>query len=114
MGPKLGESPGAFAASVSQDLRHRQLRIVVEDALGHPAQEGEGRGVPVQEGLDGSGRIGLDEAPVAVGQVDDEAVGLPLHPADDDQGLAEVPLGVARQVEQRAYISWVLRRCSLT
>ena len=28
-------------------------------------------------------------------------MGLPLHPADDDQGLAEVALGVARRVGQR-------------
>ena len=33
--------------------------------------------------------IGLDEAAVAVGQVDDEAVGLTLHAADDHQGLAD-------------------------
>ena len=33
MGLKLGEGPGALAASVSQYLRHGQLRIVVEDAL---------------------------------------------------------------------------------
>ena len=33
--------------------------------------------------------IGLDEAAVAVGQVDDETVGLTLHAADDHQGLAD-------------------------
>ena len=36
-----------------------------------------------------------------MGQVDDEAVGLPLHAADDHQGLAEVALGVARRMGQR-------------
>ena len=46
-------------------------------------------------------RVGLDEAPVAVGQVDDEAVGLLLHAANDHQGLAEVALGVARRMGQR-------------
>ena len=55
----------------------------------------------VQEGLGGLGRVGLDEAAVAVGQVDDEAVGLPLNAADDHQGLAEVALRVARRVGQR-------------
>ena len=55
----------------------------------------------VQEGLGGLGRIGLHEAAVAVGQVDDEAVGLLLHAAYDHQGLAEVALGVARRVGQR-------------
>ena len=54
----------------------------------------------VQEGLGGLRRIGLDEAPVAVGEVNDEAVGLPLHSADDHPGLAEVALGVARGVGQ--------------
>ena len=53
----------------------------------------------VQEGVGVLGRIGLDEAAVAVGQVQDEAVGLPLHPADNHQGLAEVALVVARRME---------------
>ena len=57
--------------------------------------------MPVQKRLGGLRRIGLDEAAVAVGQVDDEAVGLLLHAADDHQGLAEVALRVARRVGQR-------------
>ena len=69
--------------------------------MGHSAQKGERCYVPVQEGLGGLRRIGLDEAAVAVGQVDDEAVGLALHAADDHQGLAEVALRVARRVGQR-------------
>ena len=55
----------------------------------------------IQEGLGGLRRVGLDEAAVAVGQVDDETVGLLLHAADDRQGLAEVALGVARRMGQR-------------
>ena len=35
----------------------------------------------VQEGLGGLRRVSLDVAAVAVGQVDDETVGLLLHPA---------------------------------
>ena len=54
----------------------------------------------VQEGLGGLRRVGLDEAAVAVGQVQDEAVGLLLHAADDHQGLAEVALGEARGMGQ--------------
>ena len=46
-------------------------------------------------------RVGLDEAAVAVGQVQYEAVDLALHPADDHQGLAKVALGVARRMGQR-------------
>ena len=52
-----------------------------------------------------SGRIGFDEAAVAVGQVDDETVGLLLHAADDHQGLAEVALGVARRMGTAARTS---------
>ena len=57
--------------------------------------------MPVQEGFGGLGRVGLDEAAVAVRQVQDEAVGFLLHPADDHQSLAEVALGVPRGVGQR-------------
>ena len=57
--------------------------------------------MPVQEGLGGLSGIGLHEASVAVGQVEDEAVGLALHPADDHQSLPEVALGMARRVGQR-------------
>ena len=57
--------------------------------------------MPVQECLGGLGRIGLHEAPVAVGQVQDKAVGFPLDTADDHQGLAEVALRVARRMGQR-------------
>ena len=97
MGLELGEGAGALTPAVPQYLRHRQLGIVVEDAPGHSAQEGERRDVPVQEGLGGLGGVGLHEA---VGQVDYEAVGLALHAADDHQGLAEVALGVARRMGQ--------------
>ena len=55
----------------------------------------------IQEGLGGLRRVGLHEAAVAVGQVDDEAVGLLLHAADDHQGLPEVALGVSRRMGQR-------------
>ena len=101
VGLDLDEGPRALATAVSQYLRHGQLGIVVEDALRHTTQEGEGRDVAVQECLGGLRRIGLQEAAVAVGQVDDEAVGLALHAADDHQGLAEVALGVSRRMGQR-------------
>ena len=97
VGLHLGEGAGALAPAVAQYLRHGQLGIVVQDALGGSPQKGEGRDVPIQEGLGG---IGLSEAAVAVGQVDDEAVGLTLQAADDHQGLAEVALGVSRRMGQ--------------
>ena len=101
VGLQLGEGAGALTPAVPQYLRHRQPGVVVENALGHSAQEGDGGNVAVQEGLGGLGGIGLDEAAVAVGQVDDETVGLPLHPANDHHGLAEVALGVAWRMGQR-------------
>ena len=66
----------------------------------------------VQEGLGGLGGVGLYEAAVAVGQVDDEAVGLPLHPADDHPGLAEVALSMARGWDRGTNISRIRRRRS--
>ena len=56
--------------------------------------------MPVQEGLGSLSQVGLHEAAVAVGQVDDETVGLTLHAADDHQSLAEVALRVARRMGQ--------------
>ena len=105
VGLELGEGACALATAVSQDPGHGQLRVVVQDALGNPAQEGEGRDMAFQEGLGGLGRIGLDEAAVAVGQVNDEAVGLPFHSPDDHQGLAEVALGVPRGWDNGTNIS---------
>ena len=75
VGLELGEGPGALSPAVPQDPGHRQPGVVVEDTPGHPAQEGEGRNVAVQEGLCGLRGVGLDEAAVAVGQVQDEVVG---------------------------------------
>ena len=98
---ELAEGPGALSPAIAQDSRHRQLGIVVENALRDSAQEGERRDVAVQEGLGGLGRVGLHKAAVAVGQVEDEAAGLLLHAADDHQGLAEVALAVPRRMGQR-------------
>ena len=100
VGLEFREGPGAFTASIPQDPGHRQLGVVVQDALGHSTQECEGRDMAVQEGLGGLGRVGLDEASVAMGQVQDEAVGFLFHPADDHPGLAKVALGVARRMGQ--------------
>ncbi len=100
VGLELAESPGAFATTVSQYLRHREFRIVVPDALGRPTQKGERRHVIVEKGLGGLPGIGLGEAAVAVGQVQDEVMHLALHAGDHRQRFAEVALGVARSVGQ--------------
>ena len=57
VGLQLGEGPGALAPAVAKDLRYGQPGIVVEDALGHSAQVGEGGNVPVQEGLGSKSRF---------------------------------------------------------
>ena len=100
VGLELAESPRAFATTVSQYLRHREFRIVVQDALGHSTQKGERRHVPVQKGLGGLPGISLGEAAVAVGQVQDEVMHLALQAGDHRQRFAEVALGVARSVGQ--------------
>ena len=63
VGLQLSEGPGAFTPTVSQYPDHRQLGIVVEDTLGHPAQERKGRDVAVQEGLGGLGGYALAKQP---------------------------------------------------
>ena len=101
VGLELGEGSGAFPPSVPQDPGHRQPGVVVHNALGHPVQEGERRDGAVQKRLGGLRGVGLHEAAVAVEQVQDEAVGLLLHPADDHPGLSEVALGMALQMGQQ-------------
>ena len=54
----------------------------------------------VKKRLGGLRGGGLHEAAVAVGQVQDEVVGLLFHPADDHPCLFEVALGAARGVGQ--------------
>ena len=49
VGLEFGEGPGALPPAVSQYPGHRQLGVVVEDALGRSTQEGEGRDMAVQE-----------------------------------------------------------------
>ena len=101
VGLQLGERPRALTPPVAQYPGHRQPGIVVQDALGRPAQKGAGRHVAVQKGLGGLRRIGLHKAAVAVRQVQHEVVHLPLHTADDRHRRAEITLGVARRMGQR-------------
>ena len=55
--------------------------------------------VAAKAGLTGETRSG-PRAGIAMGQVQDEAVGFLFHPANDHQGLAKVALGVARRMGQ--------------
>ena len=61
VGLQLGEGTGPLTTTVPQDPGHRQPGVVVQNALGRPAQKGEGRHVAVQERLGGLRRIGLHE-----------------------------------------------------
>ena len=100
VGLQLGKRPGPLTTTIPQYPGHRQLRIVVQNALGHAAQEGKGRDVTVQKGLGGLRRICLHKATVAVGQVQHQVVHLPLHPGDDRHRLPEITLGVTWWVGQ--------------
>ena len=114
VGLQLGEGPGALTASVAQDPGHRQLGVVLQDALGHSTQEGECRQVAVPEGRGGLRGVGLDEAAVAVGQVQDEAVGLALHSPDDPRASPKSHWACPGEWDRGTNISRDRRRRSLT
>ena len=103
-----------LAPAVAQYPGHRQLRVVVQNALGHAAQRGESRDVAVQERLGGLCRIGLHEAAIAVGQVQHQVVRLPLHPADDHRASPKSHWAWPGAWDKGTNISWVRRRRSLT
>ncbi len=67
---------------VSQDLRHRQLRVVVHDGSRHSAKIGERLVVPLQERLRRLGRKSHYEAVVRLWQIDHQIVCLLLLSAD--------------------------------
>jgi len=54
------EHPGALAAAVAENLRHRDGGVVVKDRRRHTAEEVKGRDVPITERLGRLGRIRLD------------------------------------------------------
>ena len=98
---QMRERLRAPTRAVAQDPRHRKRRVVIEDRARHPAEEGEGADMAVEEGLGRLTRIGLDEPDVGMGQ-DQAEEGNLLPPAPDlHHRLAEVDLGVARRVMQR-------------
>jgi hypothetical protein len=99
--PQLGEGPGPLPLAAAQDPGHRQPGVVVEDRARRPTQQGKGRVVPVEEGLDPLGRVGLDEAGVRVRQVEAEEVDLATLAADHRHCFAEVDLRMARRVHER-------------
>ena len=101
MTDQLGERPRPLALAVTQDLRDRDRRVVVEDRLGHPTEERERRHMPVQERLGRLARIRLHEAGVRLRQVHAQKVHLLAHAADDPDRLAKIHLRMSRRVGQR-------------
>ena len=95
---KLGEHPRAPACAIAQDARHRERGVVIENRQRHAVEEGECRIVTVAERLGRLRRIGLDEARIAVRQIQGKEVNLPGDPADHRPGFTEVHLGMARRV----------------
>jgi hypothetical protein len=101
MGLKLAEHTRALAHPITQDPRHRQRRIVVQDRDRHLAEEAERGVVPVTERFGGLRRIGLHKAGIAVRQVHRKKVDLAFHPGDLRQRLAKIHLRVAGIMPQR-------------
>ena len=86
---QLAEDAGALVSATVQNASNGELRVVVQDAPGHPTEEGKRRAVPVTEGLRRLRRICLDVTVIAVRQVDGQEVRLPLDPGDLHKGFAE-------------------------
>jgi len=105
VGLQLGEHPGPLTAAISQYPGHRQGGVVVQNALGHPAQKCEGGDVSITEGLGGLRWIRLHVARIAVREIHGQVVGFLLRATDDHPRFAEVTLGVPWRMCQRARTS---------
>jgi hypothetical protein len=75
-------APRNRTPAVSQDARHRQLELVVQDRARHTTEELEADAMSVTEGFAALRWIGLHQAAVAVRQIHREEVDLPLHSGD--------------------------------
>ena len=98
---KMAERLGALAFPVAQDPRHRERRVVVEDRARHPAEQGEGADMAVQERLRRLLGIRLHEPDVGMRQDKAEEGDLLANAPDLDHRFAEGDLGMARRVMQR-------------
>ena len=98
---EFAEDLRPLARAVPENPRHRQLRVVVDDAPRHATEVAERGGVPVAERLRRLGRKRLHKPVVAVREIDDQGVRLAFDASDHDQRFAEVGLGVAWRMGQR-------------
>ena len=83
------------------DLGDGDPGVVVADPPRHPAEEGEGPDVALEERLGALAREGDDEDRVGVRQGHDEQGDLGGLAIEMDLGLAEIDLGLARGMGQR-------------
>ena len=95
------ELGGELATATADDPGHGDLQLVVADPPGHPAEEGEGPDVSLEERLGAFAREGADEGRIGVRQRHDEQGDLGCLPVERDLGLAEIDLGLAGAVGQR-------------
>ena len=97
---QLAEHARPLAHPITQDVRHRQRGVVVQDRARHLAEEVERGVVPVAERFGGLRRIGSYKTRVAVRQVHRKEVDLAFHPGDLRQRLAKIHLRMAGIVPQ--------------
>jgi hypothetical protein len=95
------ELGGELAVAGAGDLGHGDLGVVVADPARHPAEEGEGADVSLEERLGALAGEGRDEDRVGVRQRHDEHGDGGGLAVERDLGLAEVGLGLAGRVGQR-------------
>lgn len=98
---QLGKFLGALALAIAQDLGHRDPGVVVQDRLRYAMEKGKGGDMPVQKGFGIFRRVGFDEAPIRMRQVEAEIMEAHLFAADVAIGLAEINLGMAGPVRER-------------
>ena len=95
------EHPGPLAPAVAQNPRHRQGRVVVEDAAWHAAEVPKRCVVPLAKRFRRLGRESFYESVIAMRQIDHQVVRLALYAVNDHQSFTEVGLGIARRMHQR-------------
>src|SRR6202166_4151134 len=98
---QLGEHACPLPLAVTEDARHRDLGVVIQDRLRYAAEECERSSVAVAEGFRRLCRIADHEAGIRVRQVKSEEVNLALYATDDADGFTKVCLGMPWRMHQR-------------
>jgi hypothetical protein len=96
--PREGQCP--LAPPIRQDPLYRQLHVVEQHRLRHPAEEAECRGNPVKQRFLCLGPVSLQIKCIRVWQVAAEHVQLQPLATDDAYRLAKVDLRVSRRMGQ--------------